>query len=117
MQRMSTRREAGVLAIGRADGSGQRPPATMGILSILGVLAYFPELIYTSSDRLITIVENNSYEFRVCKILRGTLSVPEFCEYLKIHLCRVQTLASKSPSFQILGTESVPGLRVFLREK
>ena len=64
----------------------------------------FPELMYTSSERVGTIVENNSYWFRVCNMLRGTLSVPEVCEYLKVHVCRVQTLASKSTSFQILGT-------------
>ena len=52
---------------------------TMGI-------AYFPELMYTSSERVGTIVESNSYWFRVCKMLRRTLSVPEVCEYLKIHL-------------------------------
>jgi hypothetical protein len=49
-------------------------------------IAYFPELMYTSSERVGTIVENNSYWFLVCKMLRGTLSIPEVCEYLKIHL-------------------------------
>ena len=50
-------------------------------------------------------------------MLRGTLSVPKVFEYLKIYLLRVQPLALTSQSFQILGTESVPGVRGLVREK
>ena len=50
-------------------------------------------------------------------MLRGTLSVPEVFEYLKIHLLRVQPLALTSQYFQILGTGSVPGLRGLVHEK
>ena len=50
-------------------------------------------------------------------MLRGTVSVPEIFEYLKIHLLHVQPLALTSLYFQILGTESVPGLRGLVRKK
>ena len=84
--------------------------------TMVGILGYF-SVIHTSSDRLINIVENNSYEFRVCKILGGTLSIPKVCKYLEIHLLCVQTHGSTSLSFQILGMQSVPGLCVIPRRK
>ncbi len=49
-------------------------------------------------------------------MLRGTLSVPEICEHFgPRHSCANHSECEAS--IQILGTQSVPGLGVFLREK